>query len=166
MTLVWNQVTRSATFDKGRWSGQHTYIVYDDGGIAINVATIAAGAGAYQVFGGGTESTAAPYMEFTNQTFKPIADGGDRQWTVDMNFESLMGDGSTPTAADAKSENRVGFTSIECNIRRVRSISGALAQPYQLTACKTITTLEARQQTPRAIRFLFCCQSQISVSAM
>ena len=118
MTIVlsWTQVSRSATFDKGKWSGSQSFIVYDTTGQSINVADIANDAPTYQTFGSGSETVAAPYMTFVSQTFKPVTDAGDKQWTVDMNFESTMGDGSAPAAADQKSENRVGFTSIETSI--------------------------------------------------
>lgn len=117
IVLVWKQVGRSATFDKGKWSGTQQFIVYDSTGQSINVADIANDASTHQVFGDGADSAAAAYMSFTAQTLTPVSDAGDKHWNVDMTFESLMGDGSAITAADVKSENRVGFTAIECNIQ-------------------------------------------------
>ena len=117
IVLVWSQVTRTATFDKGRWVGSHQYIVYDSTGQSITITDIANGASAYQTFGGGAETTFAAYLTFTSQTLTPIPDAADKQWSVSMVFESLMGDGSAPTVVDVKSENRVGFTAIECNIQ-------------------------------------------------
>ena len=71
MTLVWQQVNKTSTYDRGRWSGTHSYIVYDDANASILIIDLinAAGAAGVQVFGAGTETTLGTYLRFVGQTF-------------------------------------------------------------------------------------------------
>jgi len=116
MTLVWTKRERQATYDRGRWSGTQSYLVTDDAGISISVYTIASGASAYEVFGGGDDGTMATYMRFVSATYSPVGDGMDKIWNVVFSFESTTGDGANATAIDVKSETEQGFTAIETNI--------------------------------------------------
>jgi hypothetical protein len=118
MTIVlsWIKQSRSATFDRGKWSGSQNYLVRDTTDQAINVFDIASGASAYEVFGAGDETTMATYMRFVSATYTPVSDGMDRIWSAVFTFESTMGDGVNIVAADVKTETEVGFTSVETNI--------------------------------------------------
>lgn len=55
MALVWQNGTRSATFDRGKWQGTQNYIVYDDAGAAINVYDLASTGPPTAGFGGGQD---------------------------------------------------------------------------------------------------------------
>lgn len=116
MTLVWTKRERQATYDRGRWSGTQSYIVTDDAGVSISVYTIASGASAYEVFGGGDDASMAAYMRFVTATYSPVGDGMDKIWNVVFSFESTTGDGTNVIAADVKSETEQGFTAIETAI--------------------------------------------------
>lgn len=117
MTLVWQQVNKTSTYDRGRWSGTHSYVVYDDANASILIIDLinAAGAAGVQVFGAGTETTLGTYLRFVGQTFTPI-EASNKQWNAEFQFESIVGDGATITAQDTKTETEVGFTSIEIDI--------------------------------------------------
>lgn len=118
MTLVWQQVNKTSTYDRGRWSGTHSYVVYDDANASILIIDLinAAGAAGVQVFGAGTETTLGTYLRFVGQTFTPI-EASNKQWSAEFQFESIVGDGATITAQDTKTETEVGFTSIEIDIQ-------------------------------------------------
>ena len=118
MTLVWQQVNKTSTYDRGRWSGTHSYVVYDDANASILIIDLinAAGAAGVQVFGAGTETTLGTYLRFVGQTFSPI-EASNKQWNAEFQFESIVGDGATITAQDTKTETEVGFTSIEIDIQ-------------------------------------------------
>ena len=116
MALVWTKRERQATYDRGRWSGTQSYLVTDDAGISISVYTIASGASAYEVFGGGDDGTMATYMRFVSATYSPVGDGMDKIWNVVFSFESTTGDGAAATAIDVKTETEQGFTAIETSI--------------------------------------------------
>lgn len=118
MTLVWQQVNKTSTYDRGRWSGTHSYVVYDDANASILIIDLinAAGAAGVQVFGAGTETTLGTYLRFVGQTFTPI-EASNKQWNAEFQFESIVGDGATITAQDTKTETEVGFTSIEIDIQ-------------------------------------------------
>ena len=116
MALVWTKRERQATYDRGRWSGTQSYLVTDDGGISISVYTIASGATAYEVFGGGDDTSMAAYMRFVSATYSPVGDGMDKIWNVVFSFDSTTGDGSAATAIDVKTETEQGFTAIETSI--------------------------------------------------
>ena len=118
MTLVWQQVNKTSTYDRGRWSGTHSYVVYDDANASILIIDLinAAGAAGVQVFGAGTETTLGTYLRFVGQTFSPI-EASNKQWNAEFQFESIVGDGATITAQDTKTETEVGFTSIEVDIQ-------------------------------------------------
>lgn len=119
MTIVleWIKQSRTATFDRGKWSGSQNYLVRDTTDQAINVYTIASGASAYEVFGAGDDTTMSTYMRFVSATYTPVSDGMDKIWSAVFTFESTMGDGVNVVTADVKTETEVGFTSIETNIR-------------------------------------------------
>ena len=119
MTIVleWIKQSRTATFDRGKWSGSQNYLVRDTTDQAINVFDIASGAGAYEVFGAGDDTTMDTYMRFVSATYTPVSDGMDKIWSAVFTFESTMGDGINVATADVKTETEVGFTSIETNIR-------------------------------------------------
>ena len=119
MTIVlsWIKQSRSATFDRGKWSGSQNYLGRDTTDQAINVYDIASGASTYEVFGAGDDTAMATYMRFVSATYTPVSDGMDRIWSAVFTFESTMGDGVNVVTADVKTETEVGFTSIETNIR-------------------------------------------------
>lgn len=64
MTIVlsWIKQSRSATYDRGKWSGSQNYLVRDTTDQAINVYDIASNASTYEVFGAGDDTTMATYM--------------------------------------------------------------------------------------------------------
>ena len=117
MTLVWQQVNKTTTLDRGRWSGTQSYVVYDDANASILIIDLinAAAAAGVQVFGAGTETTLGTYLRFVGQSFSPI-EVSNKQWNAEFQFESIVGDGATITAQDTKTETEVGFTSIEVDI--------------------------------------------------
>jgi hypothetical protein len=117
IVLSWIKQSRSATYDRGKWSGSQNYLVRDTTDQAINVYDIASGASTYEVFGAGDDTTMATYMRFVSATYTPVSDGMDRIWSAVFTFESTMGDGVNIVTADVKTETEVGFTSIETNIR-------------------------------------------------
>ena len=117
IVLSWIKQSRSATFDRGKWSGSQNYLVRDTTDQAINVYDIASGASTYEVFGAGDDTTMATYMRFVSATYTPVSDGMDRIWSAVFTFESTMGDGVNIVTADVKTETEVGFSSIESNIR-------------------------------------------------
>jgi hypothetical protein len=120
MTLVWKAQERSATFDRGKWSANQNYTVYDDSGTALNVYTIANASPDYQYFGGylgGDESSATSYFRFVSHTITPVDNGADKIWSVSMQFESTIGDGSAVTTSDVKTETEIGFSSFEVSIQ-------------------------------------------------
>ena len=116
MALEWIKQSRSATFDRGKWSGTQNYLVRDDADASINVYDMASGASAYEVFGAGDDTTTAARMRFVSASYTPASDGMDKIWSAVFTFESTMGDGVNVVAADVKTETEVGFTSIETNI--------------------------------------------------
>ena len=116
IVLSWIKQSRSATFDRGKWSGSQNYLVRDTTDQAINVYDIASGASTYEVFGAGDDTTMATYMRFVSATYTPVSDGMDRIWSAVFTFESTMGDGVNIVTADVRTETEVGFTSIESNI--------------------------------------------------
>lgn len=118
MTLVWQQTSRTGSYDRGKWTGSTAYLIYDDAGASLTVASIRANASAAGtlVFGAGTETTMATLMEFTSASYSPVPDGLDKYWTGTHSFEqSLTIDGTAVEAQDLKQEKQVGFTSIEVN---------------------------------------------------
>ena len=120
MTLIWKAQERSATFDRGKWSASQNYTVYDDTGVALNVYTIANASPDYQYFGGylgGDESSATSYFRFVSHTITPVDNGADKIWSVSMQFESTIGDGSAVTTTDVKTETEIGFSSFEVSIQ-------------------------------------------------
>ena len=117
IVLSWIKQSRSATFDRGKWSGSQNYLVRDTTDQVINVFDIASGASTYEVFGAGDDTTMATYMRFVSATYTPVSDGMDRIWSAVFTFESTMGDGVNIVTADVKTETEVGFSSIESNIR-------------------------------------------------
>jgi len=116
MALVWINQNRSATFDRGKWTGTQHYLVRDDADASINVYTIASAATTYEPFGGGDETTMATYMRFISATYTPVSDGMDKLWSAVFSYESTMGNGVSVTTVDSLSEQEVGFTSIETSI--------------------------------------------------
>lgn len=116
MALVWTKRERQATYDRGRWSGTQSYLVTDDGNLAVSVFTIASGSTAYEVFGGGDDTSMATRMRFVSATYSPVGDGMDKIWNVVFSFDSTTGDGAAATAIDVKTETEQGFTAIETSI--------------------------------------------------
>lgn len=117
MALEWIKQSRSATFDRGKWSGSQNYLVRDSANASINVYTIASDASTHEPFGAGDDATMATYMRFISATYTPAVDGMDKIWSAVFTYESTMGDGVNIVTADVKTETEVGFTSIETNIR-------------------------------------------------
>ena len=116
MALVWQNGTRSATFDRGKWQGTQNYIVYDDTGASINVYDLASTGPPTLGFGGGQDPTLDTYLRSVGSTYTPAPDGRNRIWNVTYTFESIMGDGTTVATSDVLTETEVNFTSFECNI--------------------------------------------------
>jgi hypothetical protein len=118
MTLVWQQTSRTGSYDRGRWTGSTTYLIYDDAAAALTVHDIRSNASTAGtlVFGAGTETTMATLMSFTGATYTPVQDGSDKYWTGVHNFEaSTTIDGVSVEGQDKLQEKQVGFTSIEVN---------------------------------------------------
>ena len=116
MALEWISQSRSATYDRGKWSGTQNYLVRDNADASINVFDIASDASSYEPFGGGDDTTMATYLRFISATYTPVSDGMDKLWSAVFSYESKMGDGTNVTAVDSLSEQEVGFTSIETSI--------------------------------------------------
>jgi len=116
MALVWTKRERQATYDRGRWSGTQSYLVTDDENLAVSVFTIASGSTAYEVFGGGDDTSMATRMRFVSAIYSPVGDGMDKIWNVVFSFDSTTGDGTAATAIDVKTETEQGFTAIETSI--------------------------------------------------
>ena len=92
ISLVWVQRTRSATFDKGKWTAVHSYLVRDADEQNLTIAnivdtTVTNPITPYLDFGGGTESVAAPFFRFISYTITPVQDGLGKLWVVDFNFD-------------------------------------------------------------------------------
>ena len=119
ISLVWVQRTRSATFDKGKWTAVHSYLVRDADEQNLTIAnivdsTVTNPITPYLTFGGGTESVAGPFFRFISYTISPVQEGLGKLWVVDFNFDSTVGDAAAgPVAADVKTATEVGYTSIE-----------------------------------------------------
>lgn len=116
MTLVWKNGERSASFDRGKWTGTQNYTVYDDTNGAINIYDLASVAPPTPGFGGGADPIINTYLRNVGSSYTPAPDGRNRVWNVVFTFESIMGDGSAISATDVLTETEVGFTSFECNI--------------------------------------------------
>lgn len=121
IVLDWKPQERSATYDRGKWSATQNYIVTDTTAQAINVYEIANGSTAYQFFGGyngtsGDEPNTYGYFRFVSHTIAPVDNGADKIWSVSMQFESTIGDGSAVTTSDVKTETEIGFSSFEVSI--------------------------------------------------
>jgi len=118
LTLVWQQVNKTTTLDRGRWSGTQSYVVYDNANQSVLIIDLinAAAAAGVQVFGGGSETTLGTYMRFVGQTFSPI-EASNKQWNAEFQFESIVGDGATIVNQDTKTETEPGFTSLELDIQ-------------------------------------------------
>lgn len=118
MTLVWQQTSRTGSYDRGKWTGSTTYLIYDSAGASLTVHLIRNGASAAGTldFGAGNESDMAALMSFTGATYTPVQDGSDKYWTGVHNFEaSTTIDGVAVEGQDVLQEKQVGFTSIEVN---------------------------------------------------
>lgn len=118
MTLVWQQTSRTGSYDRGKWTGSTTYLIYDSAAAALTVNIIRNGASAAGAldFGAGNESDMAALMNFTGATYTPVQDGSDKYWTGVHNFEeSTTIDGVSVEGQDILQEKQVGFTSIEVN---------------------------------------------------
>ena len=118
MTLVWQQTSRTGSYDRGKWTGSTTYLIYDSAAAALTVHIIRNGASAAGAldFGAGNESDMAALMTFTGATYTPVQDGSDKYWTGVHNFEaSTTIDGVSVEGQDILQEKQVGFTSIEVN---------------------------------------------------
>jgi len=116
MALVWQNGERSASFDRGKWTGIQNYTVYDDGNLAVSIYDLASVAPPTPGFGGGADPTIATYLRNVGSSYTPAPDGRNRVWNVVYTFESIMGDGSAISSTDVLTETEVGFTSFECNI--------------------------------------------------
>ena len=44
MTLVWQQTSRTGSYDRGKWTGSTAYLIYDNAGASLTVASIRADA--------------------------------------------------------------------------------------------------------------------------
>jgi len=118
MTLVWQQTSRTGSYDRGKWTGSTTYLIYDSAGAALTVHIIRNGASAAGAldFGAGNESDMAALMNFTGATYTPVQDGSDKYWTGIHTFEaSTTINGTSVEGQDILQEKQVGFTSIEVN---------------------------------------------------
>jgi hypothetical protein len=118
MTLVWEQTSRTGSYDRGKWTGSTTYLIYDSAGASLTVHLIRNGASAAGTldFGAGNEIDMAALMLFTGATYTPVQDGSDKYWTGVHSFESSTTiDGVAVEGQDVLQEKQVGFTSIEVN---------------------------------------------------
>jgi hypothetical protein len=118
MTLVWQQTSRTGSYDRGKWTGSTTYLIYDSAGASLTVHLIRNGASAASTldFGAGNETDMAALMSFTGATYTPVQDGSDKYWTGVHSFESSTTiDGVSVEGQDVLQEKQVGFTSIEIN---------------------------------------------------
>lgn len=118
MTLVWQQTSRTGSYDRGKWTGSTTYLIYDSAGASLTVHLIRNGASTAGTldFGAGNEPDMAALMLFTGATYTPVQDGSDKYWTGVHNFEaSTTIDGVAIAGQDVLQEKQVGFTSIEVN---------------------------------------------------
>jgi len=116
MSITWEQKSRTATYDRGRWTGSTTFLCYNaDASITINELRNSA----VLSFGGGADGTMANLMSFTGASFTPL-DGSDKFWSATLNFESSLSiDGTNIETADILQEKQVGFTAIEVNAQSV-----------------------------------------------
>ena len=112
MSITWEQKSRTATYDRGRWTGSTTFLCYNaDASITINELRQSA----VLSFGGGADGTMANLMAFTGASFTPL-DGSDKFWSATLNFESSLSiDGTNIETADILQEKQIGFTAIEVN---------------------------------------------------
>ena len=116
MALVWQAGERSASFDRGKWTGTQNYTVYDDTKIGVSIYDLASTAPPSPGFGGGADPTIDSYLRNVGSSYTPAPDGRNRVWNVVYTFESIMGDGTAISSTDVLTETEVGFTSFECNI--------------------------------------------------
>jgi len=118
MTMVWEQTSRTGSYDRGKWTGSTTFLIYNDNGNSLTVHDIrnsASTAGTLD-FGAGNETTMEALMSFTGATYTPVQDGSDKYWTGVHSFEaSTTIDGVAVEGQDVLQEKQVGFTSIEVN---------------------------------------------------
>lgn len=117
MTQVWTKLSRTATFDRGKWTGTQNYRIFDDANASLTIAALATTGASHEVFGDGDETTMATYLRFVSATYTPDADGSDKHWLASYQFESITGSVGTTTTSDVKTETEVGFTSIETSIQ-------------------------------------------------
>jgi len=118
MTMVWEQTSRTGSYDRGKWTGSTTFLIYNNDGSSLTVHDIrnsASTAGTLD-FGAGNETTMEALMSFTGATYTPVQDGSDKYWTGVHSFEaSTTIDGVAVEGQDILQEKQVGFTSIEVN---------------------------------------------------
>lgn len=118
MTMVWEQTSRTGSFDRGKWTGSTTFLIYEDTGSSLSVETIRNSAVAAGVldFGAGDEINMQTFMSFTGATYTPAQDGAGKYWTGVHSFESSTTiNGASAEVQDILQEKQVGFTSIEVN---------------------------------------------------
>ncbi len=118
MTMVWEQTSRTGSYDRGKWTGTTTYLIYETTGASLTVDSIrnSASVAGTLVFGAGNETAMEILMEFTGATYTPVQDGADKYWTGVHTFEaSTTINGTSVEAQDILQEKQVGFTSIEVN---------------------------------------------------
>lgn len=118
MTMVWEQTSRTGSYDRGKWTGSTTFLIYNNDGSSLTVHDIrnsASTAGTLD-FGAGNETTMEALMSFTGATYTPVQEGMDKYWTGVHTFEaSTTIDGVAVEGQDILQEKQVGFTSIEVN---------------------------------------------------
>jgi len=118
MTMVWEQTSRTGSYDRGKWTGSTTFLIYETTGNSLTVHDIrnSASAAGTLDFGAGDELTMELLMSFTGATYTPVQDGSDKYWTGVHSFEqSTTIDGVSAEGQDILQEKQVGFTSIEVN---------------------------------------------------
>ena len=118
MTQVWQQTSRTGSYDRGKWTGSTTFLIYDNSGNSLDIHAIRTGgstAGTLD-FGAGNETTMETLMSFTGATYTPVQDGADKYWTGVHTFEaSTTINGTAVEVQDILQEKQIGFTSIEVN---------------------------------------------------
>lgn len=118
MTMVWEQTSRTGSYDRGKWTGSTTFLIYDNSGASLNIDLIRdnASIAGTLFFGAGNETDMEVLMSFTGATYTPVQDGADKYWTGVHTFEaSTTIDGVSVEGQDILQEKQVGFTSIEVN---------------------------------------------------
>lgn len=106
---------RSASYNRGRWTGTQKLLVYYASALAVADVADAIDTGFYTNFGGDAGTTEAelyPFMRFVSADYFLDENGADRVWHVTLNFESNAENNALATV-DTLTETETGFTALE-----------------------------------------------------